>query len=418
MHHNKALRAGIAALWLVISQLACQTLLPTPTPVPTSTPTASVTPTALSPTETPIPTEAIPFSDAEITSGIQQTLDLYGQAYRDNDPELLESLVDSENKPFRRMVRNRFDDFQASYQAGQIDFQFRLMDIKKREYGFVIAHFETDGGYQAEWPFRYFEEHWVLSEPTVEQIGEPVTTETEHFVFTSYPWAEDFNPLIIELMETARGNVEKVLGQVPTEKANVEILPIYGLHPFDSMDAVASYFQGQQPTDDQIQIYTPDSFSYSFYDPEAGWERELEQTLTHEYTHLTHTRSFDSKGRLADWVSEGLAEYVSGADENSYWACDAMVSGTFIPILDESGEVYKQDLMHMYLLEENFGLSYDFATSLVEFTIENYGGLDGFWKLAEASDNTSDFKKAVQDAFGISYDEYNSKWQAWLKKKC
>lgn len=72
----------------------------------------------------------------------------------------------------------------------------------------------------------------------------------------------------------------------------------------------------------------------------------------------------------------------------------------------------------MYLLEENFGLSYDFATSLVEFTVENYGGLDGFWKLAEASDQTSDFKKAVQDAFGISYDEYNSKWQAWLKKKC
>ena len=74
--------------------------------------------------------------------------------------------------------------------------------------------------------------------------------------------------------------------------------------------------------------------------------------------------------------------------------------------------------MHMYLLEENFGLSYDYATSLVEFTVENYGGLDGFWKLAQASDKTSDFKKAVQAAFGISSDEYNRKWQTWPRKKC
>lgn len=72
----------------------------------------------------------------------------------------------------------------------------------------------------------------------------------------------------------------------------------------------------------------------------------------------------------------------------------------------------------MYSLNENFGLSYDFATSLVEFIVENYGGLDGFWKLAEMSDQTSDFKTAVQNAFGISYHEYDNNWQMWLKKKC
>jgi hypothetical protein len=221
----------------------------------------------------------------------------------------------------------------------------------------------------------------------------------------------------MELMETARQNVGK-LGKIPDEKANVEILPIYGLHPFDSMEAIASYWQGSVVTDDEIQIYTPYSYSYSYFDPELGWEEELEQTLTHEYTHMTHAHSFNNAGTLADWMSEGLAEYVAGADQNSYWACDAMVSGTFIPIMDETGNVYKQDLMHMYLLEENFGLSYDFSTSLVEFTVENYGGLDGFWKLAETLDKTSDFKTAVHETFGISYAEFNNQWQAWLKKKC
>ena len=95
-----------------------------------------------------------------------------------------------------------------------------------------------------------------------------------------------------------------------------------------------------------------------------------------------------------------------------------MHSGTFIPIIDETHEVYKQDLLHMYSLEENFALSYDFATSLVEFTVEDYGGLDGFWKLAGAFDQTNEFRKAVPTAFGISYEQYDQNWQAWLKRKC
>jgi hypothetical protein len=134
---------------------------------------------------------------------------------------------------------------------------------------------------------------------------------------------------------------------------------------------------------------------------------------------MTHARSFDGAGMRTDWMSEGLAEYVAGeADNNSYWACDAMETGTFIPILDETTQVYKQDLMHMYALEANFGLSYDFATSLVDFTVEKYGGLDGFWKLANTLDETHDFKKAVQESLGVSYEAYNTQWQAWLKKKC
>jgi len=316
-------------------------------------------------------------------------------------------------------VRSRFDEFQNSYAGGQVEFQFTVSDITRRDFGFVIARFETDNGLEAQWPFRYLNGAWVISEPTVEQIGEPVTTETEHFTFTSYPWAEDVNPLIIKLIEKARQNVEDVLGKVPAEKANVEIVPIYGLDPYSTMNAIASYSGGATAAEDHIEIYTPNSFAYSFYDPRLGWNGELEATLTHEYTHMTHARSFDGAGKLADWMSEGLAEYVAGeADNNSYWACDAMETGTFIPILDETKDIYRQDLMHMYGLEANFGLSYDFATSLVAFTVEKYGGLDGFWKLADSLDKTSDFKEAVQESLGISYDEYSTQWQAWLKKKC
>lgn len=417
METNKPVRPIIATLMLILSQLACQTLFPTPAAVTATV--QVVMPTAAIPTPTIAPTGTPEFSDEEIRAGIQQSLDLYAEALTRNKPELLDEVVDQENKPFRRIVRSRFDDFQKSYIGGQVKFEFSVLDVTRREYGFVIARFDYNNGWESQWPFRYLNGAWVISEPSVEQIGQPVTTETDNFIFTSYPWADDVNPLIIQLMETARGNVENVLGKVPAEKAHVEIMPIYGLDPFSTMNAIASYSQGGTPAEDKIEIYTPNSFSYSYYDPSLGWDGELEQTLTHEYTHMTHARSFDNAGRLADWMSEGLAEYVAGAaDDNSYWACDAAESGTFIPILDETKDIYKQDLMHMYGLTENFGLSYDFATSLVAFTVDKHGGIDGFWKLANTFDETSDFKEAVQESFGISYDEYNAQWQAWLKKKC
>lgn len=416
MKKNKSVRLALTATVLMLSQLACQTLIPTQVTA-TALPAEIIT-TEAAPTQTNTPNETPQFSDDEIRAGIQKALDIYAEAYTNNRPELLETVVDQENKPFRRIVRSRFDDHQGSYLGGQVDFEYTLIDITRRENGFVLARIDYNRGWEIQWPFRYQNGTWVISEPSVEQIGEPVTTETEHFIFTSYPWADDVNPQIMSMMDTARQEVQEVLGKVPEEKANVKIMPIYGLDPFDPMGAVASYNMGSSLTTDLIKIYTPNSFGFSFYDPAVGWETQLQDILTHEYTHMTHARSFDDAGKLADWMSEGLAEYVAGQDENSYRACDAMESGTFIPIMDESGDAYKQDLLHMYLLEDNFGLSYDFATSLVEFTVEEYGGLDAFWKLAETFDQTSDFKKAVQEALGVSYDEYNETWQTWLKEKC
>jgi hypothetical protein len=180
------------------------------------------------------------------------------------------------------------------------------------------------------------------------------------------------------------------------------------------MNAIALY----DPSDNTIEAYAPFSYAFGSYEPALGWDGKMQTTLTHEFTHLIHWQVFDRAGRLADWMSEGLAEYVSGAVENKYWACDAYKSGTFIPIIDESDAVYKQDLMHMYLLEQDFGLSYDFATSIVDFIVERHGGLDGFWKLANALDETSDFKKAVPQAFGISYEQFDKEWQDWLKNQC
>lgn len=420
MKPNNTHALFLAVTVLIVSQLACQTLFPlpsTPTAVMAATPNATATAVPIIPTSTIEPGETLDFTDDEIKAGIQQSLNTYAEALTDNRPELLQQVVDQENKPFRRIVSSRFNDFQESYMSGQVHFEFTVLDITRREYGFVVARFSA-GTAEAAWPFRYVDGAWRLSEPSPDQVGEPTITETDHFRVTAYAWSEDYNPLIIEMLETARLEVEEVLGSVPDEKPTVEIMPIYGLRQFESMQAVASYSKGASPSSDRILIYAPNSFVYSFYDAERSWQAELQDVLTHEYTHLTHARSFDGAGKLADWMSEGLAEYVAGQTENSRIACDAMEAGTLIPILDETRDYGKQDLMHMYSLTENFGLSYDFAMSLVEFTVAEYGGLDGFWRLARELDDKGDLKKAVQNTFGVTFEEYNAQWLAWLRKKC
>ncbi len=411
MKLSKVTNILLAFAILISSQLACQTLIaPTPSALP-----PKVTEAAPTSADTP----AAP-TDDEIKAGIQRSLDLYAEAYTNNKPDVLDQVIDSENKPFYRIVRNRFDEFQKSYLAGQIEFEYVVVDITKREYGFVIAHIEGGNGLNAaDWPFRQLGGNWVLSEPTVKQAGEPVRTETDHFIFTTYPWADNVNQKIMDMMETARSDVEKILGKAPEEKANVKIMPIYGLSPFNPMNAIALYMSEQGPIKNIIEVYTPFSYVYGTYDPAFGWDGELQTTLTHEYTHMVHARVFDKAGRLSSWMSEGLAEYVSSSNNDKiYYACNAMRSGTFIPILDETGAVFKQDLMHLTMLTENVGLAYNYSQSLVKFTVDNYGGLDGFWKLAGSLDKTSDFRKAVQDAFGIPYDEYNEKWLKWLKAQC
>jgi hypothetical protein len=81
-----------------------------------------------------------------------------------NNPELLEQVIDQENKPFRRIVRSRFDEFQTSYMGGQIDFEYSVREITKRENGFVIARFRFNDGLEGQWAFRYANGAWVLSD--------------------------------------------------------------------------------------------------------------------------------------------------------------------------------------------------------------------------------------------------------------
>lgn len=386
-------------------------LISPPTAVPTLTPAPTAAPL---PTATPLPEPTRAPTDEEIMRGIQETMDTYARAYNENDIDLLISAVDQSNSPFRRMVKNRFEDYQGSFYAGKWDFSYRVESIQRRG-SLVIAHLVVFDTVAADWPFRLVGDRWLLSEPSVEEIGKLTTSEDEHFIFETYPWADDVNYEIIEMLETAARQVFNRLGSIPVEKLRVRIRPSYSVDPFANPNSIAYYMAGANPDSDAIYIYIPQSVAFDTYYMEEGWQADLQQTITHEYAHFAHQRAFDNAGRLLGWLGEGLAEYASQSNR-IYEAFEAAKQGQLIPIVDPSDAVYQQDLMHLYLLEADMSLGYAESHALVEFIAAKYGGIEAVWELARVHDEVQDLDKSLQTVLGVGLKDFDSRWRAWLQE--
>jgi hypothetical protein len=350
-----------------------------------------------------------------VQAGIQRTLDRYVQAYDQNDEPLLQRLIDPSNRPFRRFIVTRFEAFQSSSQHGQHLLPLHVLSIEPRTDGFMLAHIQASDTSNTNWLFRQIGTDWLLTEPTVEQIGKPKHITHGRFTFVTYPWADDVNARIITLMDQAQQQVVNQLGKDASQPVTIDIKPIYGLTPFENSFYVAYYSPAQSNTKpDRIEVFAPNSYLFGFYDPTVGWEQSLQTTLTHEYTHMVHMRAFKNVGYLTTWMPEGLAEYIAH-NANAAVVGDAVRAGTIIPIIDKQSPVYKQDLMHMTTLEKDRGLSYGLAQSLVRYIIEEHGGLPAFWSLAAAYDESQNLDKALQKSLHLSYDAFDQGWRAWLE---
>ncbi|MDW8405295.1 hypothetical protein [Chloroflexus sp.] len=407
--------------WLILFAFvlaACtpQTVQP---PAPTAAP-----PTAVPATNVPAPSEPTPVAAAQTpeaaAAGIQQALDTYVEAYNTNNVELLRSVVDQTNAPFRRLVEERFNTFQESSFGGSRFSRMRVLEVKQREHGFWQAAID-DGGYRRDILFRQIEDgRWVMSEPLEAQLGAKIKIDNEYFTLNTYEWSAEVNEVIEDMVLRARQQVIDTLGRTPENKFNVYLRPIFGITPPVNPNSLAWYSAGSRPRNDRVDIFAPFSYAFGAYDPMVGWEGELYSTIVHELTHWAYTRAFAQEYRITDWMSEGLAEYVSNNPRRNAVSA-AVRMGRIIPLVDPNGGVRPQDMDHMTTLEVDRGLAYGFAYSLVAYIVETQGGLDGFWRLAAAVRDTPGtgiefYDKALQKAFGMTYEEFDAGWRQWLKE--
>ncbi|WP_129626159.1 hypothetical protein [Candidatus Oscillochloris fontis] len=376
--------------------------------LPTSEPTSAAASTSAAPDE------------STIMAAIQATLDDYARAYNRNDLALLQSTVDQSNTPFRRLVEERFTTYQESMFGGGGGWQFSVTAIEERDLGFVLAHIDGSGSQRYGWLFREVDGAWLLSEPTAKQLGETIKLESEHFTYRTYAWADDINPRIMELMEQSYQIVTTRLGREIDFKPTVDIRPIFGITPPQPASALAYYRSGNRPREDRMVIFAPNSFAFGYYDASKGWDGELGETLTHEFTHLINERAFMPVSTMRDWMFEGLAEYVSDSPRASQVSA-AVASNQIIPILDTSGSTNPQDLDHLYLLERDVSLAYGLSYAMVAYIDTELGGLEKFWELAETMNKTAGtgverYDRALQSVFGMSFAEFDAGWRAYLKQ--
>ncbi len=335
---------------------------------------------AVPPTQLPVAVEVTP----EIaTVGIQRALDGYVEAYNTNNIELLRSVVDRTNAPFRRLVEERFKTFQESSFAGNRFGRMHVLAVKPRDHSFWQAAI-NDGGYRRDILFRQMDGgQWVMSEPTEEQLGQKIRIENEFFTLNTYEWAAEVNTVIEDMVVRARQQVIDTLGRTPENKFNV-YLPIFGISPPVNPNSLAWYSADSRPRNDQVDIFAPFSYAFGFYDPSVGWETELYSTIVHELTHWAYTRAFAQEYRITDWMSEGLAEYVANNPRRNPVSA-AVPMGRIIPLVDPNGGVRPQDMDHMTTLEVDRSLAYGFAYSLVAYHISSRRrvGLmaSGAWRL-------------------------------------
>jgi len=409
----------LSLLALLLASLACTTLMGAPaiTPLPGQptrvAPTPPIPATVAPPTVEPSVWESYGQSEVEIMEGIQTTLDKFVRAIETSNEESFIATLDPDNLAFRRFVKTRYlTDGGGSFPDLVVEY------LTPRELGLVQAHLRIADDWAMDWQFRLVEGRWVIAEPTREQLGEPEETTTDQFQFRTYAWADEVNPEIMELMVEARAAVLKVLGKVPTETFVVNIRPAYSVTPFEDPNSIAFFIAGTSTQPDRIEIFAPHSLAFGYYLEADGWQVELRRTLVHEFTHATHQRSFDDSGSLNDWMVEGLAEYVSGGSLEG--ACDAWQADRVIPIVDtESSVVKKRDLGHFDRLEaDEVWTAYSLGNSVVAYIADEHGGVEAFWKLAAEVDKVSNLEKAIPQAFGITYKEFDTGWRKWLEQRC
>ena len=360
-------------------------------------------------------TTLVPDKEGLIKSRIQSTLNDYNTALEKHDKNLFISTVDQENPALNESLSTFYDDIEKAGIPDTVDLGMTLIDIEQIDDDLVLAHIRRDrDGWQADWFFRGSAAKWVISEPTATEAGTPQAITSDIYTVITYPITAHLNGKIISLLSEAQAHVLEVLGELPQSKVTITVYPSVSLSLLGGKALSSWSINPSEDGPDSIDLLSPASWSFGFYDPGVGWESDFEMLLTHELARITYVRNFGNPGRGVDWLFEGLTEYVAGFDETPEVTA-AVQNDTITPIIDKTSTEEKIDLAHFENLD-NLRLAYGLSESLVAFIVEQYGGLEIFWALAKAYDQTQDMDQALQDTLGIDYEQFDASWRAWLKE--
>lgn len=406
-----------------VAATAAPIVEPTSEPPTATAPEATTAPAASTPEPTlaPAATEATEMSDEQILASLQETVDVWSEAFSTNQPELIEKIVDRKSPALKRTQQALIKYYYEGIGGSGLDWTAKVSDIIRRENGYLQAYVDR-GDSRYTFTFKQNGTSWLMAEPTRAELGKREKIETEHFTVQYYPWDAGIAQKIADLMEAAHTTVVDKMGKGPEKKSLVQLIPTNEVMPGGAKGTTLAFYRrasGARVGLQEMVINSPSSYGFGSFPIDTGWETDLGTTLAHEYTHLVNDCCFTPIARQNSWMTEGLAEYISdGPISRAGQVALAVQQDAIIPLQDKtSGRVYKQDLEHLTLLDKDISLAYGLSSSLVDYIVRNYGGMEGYWKLIGDYDKTQDFNQSLQNVLNITLEDFENGWHAELKQK-
>jgi len=134
----------------------------------------------------------------------------------------------------------------------------------------------------------------------------------------------------------------------------------------------------------------------------------IEDVIPHEIAHLFFFQIINgNSNHWPRWLDEGWAQYheFSSNEAALERVAQAAQDGSILPLVLISGD-FGSDL-------ERVRLAYDEAYSVVYYLIETWG-YDGLQKLIVNFRDGKRYREAVEEAFSVSWEEFEAGWITWV----
>src|SRR5262249_12749079 len=242
--------------------------------------------------------------------------------------------------------------------------------------------------------------------------GERRRREPAHFSLEYWAWDEPLVDRIAGIVERAYERVTAKLHKEPDvveqgKKVTAKLAPVYAVNPgLFKENVLASYPSG---TKSMIFLRSPESYGGTV----AGYTGEdgMLITVAHEFTHLMMD-NYAFGPRLASWLNEGMAEYVSeGLQERT---------GTLVRA-KRAGRLVNFDRLYEVLARQDAGgfddsdilLAYAEGGRAMQYLDERFG-LDSIIAWFDDYAKTRDMARSARNVFGVDWNDLQNGFLGWL----
>jgi len=246
---------------------------------------------------------------------------------------------------------------------------------------------------------------WVQTEPKDDELGGEKKTTVEDIQIDYWGIDQDVIDALGKGTQAAKKVViENLLSDNRRDPLAIRFYPTRSVSGIQGCTVVGFHLQNV-PTDPYVRF-----FRY-WFNQDGTVSAPTISFITHEWLHWAQDQlSPGITARLPWWLVEGWPDYVGQSrtgDAVKFAICQT-ATPTLKQLEDGADPNGPPELGVQY---------YSFANSMVEYQYANYGGKDGYKKLALAFKDDARPSVAFPAAFGITPEKFYEDWKAAAKKK-